>query len=171
MKYLTRVAAALALLAIATAADAKRFKVGEPVPDFDLVLLDGTHIHPADLRGQVVVINFWATWCVPCRTELPLLDSYYRAAQRKGWPLQIVAVTTEDSASPSQLKPLFAVLQMPAAKRVRGGALSDVDAVPTNYVIDKKGILRYAKAGSFSLDGLNDVLMPLLRESDDQPPQ
>ena len=164
MRILVRLAAALALLAITTTVEAKRFKVDEPVPDFDLVLLDGTHVHPSDLRGQVVVINFWATWCVPCRAELPLLDSYYRVAQKKGWPLRMYAVTTEDSASISQLKPLFAVLQMPAAKRVRGGALSDVDAVPTNYVIDKSGVLRYAKPGSFNLDELNEVLVPLLQE-------
>jgi thiol-disulfide isomerase/thioredoxin len=164
MKLLLRAAAALALLCAAGTAEAKRFKVGEPVPDFDLVLLDGSHVHPADLKGQVVVINFWATWCVPCRTELPLLDAYYKIAQNKGLPLRVFAVTTEDSVPISQLKPLFAVLHMPAAKRVRGGALSDVDAVPTNYVIDKSGVLRYAKAGSFTLDGLNEVLVPLINE-------
>ena len=169
MKCLVRLAAALALLATSTMAEAKRFKVGEPVPDFDLVLLDGTHIHPSDLRGQVVVINFWATWCVPCRAELPLLDGYYRVAQAKGLPLRIFAVTTQDSVPISQLKPLFAVLHVPAAKRVKGGALSDVDAVPTNYVIDKSGILRYAKAGSFSLEGLNEVLVPLVSEPDPTP--
>jgi cytochrome c biogenesis protein CcmG, thiol:disulfide interchange protein DsbE len=164
MKLLLGAAAAFALLCAAGTAEAKRFKVGEPIPDFDLVLLDGTHVHPADLKGQVVVINFWATWCVPCRTELPLLDAYYRIGQAKGLPLRIFAVTTEDSAPISQLKPLFAVLHMPAAKRVKGGALSDVDEVPTNYVIDKAGVLRYAEAGSFTLEGLNEVLIPLMKE-------
>lgn len=110
------------------------------------------------------MVNFWATWCVPCRKELPLLNSYYHVAQQRGWPLRIFAVTTQDSAPASQLKPLFQVLDIPSAKRVKGGALSDVDAVPTNYVIDKSGVLRYAEPGSFDLDKLNEVLIPLLKE-------
>jgi cytochrome c biogenesis protein CcmG/thiol:disulfide interchange protein DsbE len=149
---------------IASPVPATSLKVGRPAPNFELVLVDGKHVRLSDLRGQVVVLNYWATWCVPCRTELPLLDSYYRLAGKRGWPLKIFAVATEDSGPIYQMKPLFAAMAIPAAERIRGGPFAEVDGLPTNYIIDKSGVLRYAKAGAFDLDELNGALLPLLRE-------
>ncbi len=62
------------------------------------------------------------------------------------------------------MKELFAVMAIPSAKRIRGGPFADVEAVPTNYVIDRSGVLRYSKAGSFDVDTLNEVLVPLMKE-------
>ena len=136
-------------------------KVGDVAPDFRLRLMDGSTVSMADLRGQVVVLNFWATWCVPCRAELPLLDSYYRRQQPHG--LRVFAVTTEDSLQPYQLKPLFKVMAIPPVRGVKG-PYQVISGVPTNYVIDRSGHVRYAKAGAFDLDTLNTVLVPLLNE-------
>ena len=138
--------------------------MGQPAPNAELVLADGKRMHLADLRGQVVVLNYWATWCVPCRTELPLLNGYFVAASKHGWPLKIFAVATEDSVPKYQLKKLFSVLSISPTDRIRGGPFADVDALPTNYVIDKSGVLRYAKAGAFELDDLNAILVPLMNE-------
>ena len=74
---------ACAVLMAASAAPAA-VKVGERAPDFELTLIDGSKVRGTDLRGQVVVLNFWATWCGPCKAELPLLDSYYRLRRDKG---------------------------------------------------------------------------------------
>ena len=65
----------LALLATPAVAQ-KSIKVGQLSPNFEVTLIDKSKVTSAELRGQVVVLNFWATWCVPCRTELPLLDTY-----------------------------------------------------------------------------------------------
>jgi len=159
-----RIAAAVVLAALGSSAFGTSLKVGKPVPNAELVLVDGKHLHLSDLRGQVVVLNYWATWCVPCRTELPLLNGYYEAAAKRGWPLRIFAVATEDSVPKYQLKHLFSVLSISPTDRIHGGPFADVDGLPTNYVIDKSGVLRYAKAGAFDLDGLNAVLVPLLNE-------
>ncbi|WP_260928926.1 TlpA family protein disulfide reductase [Novosphingobium sp. 9] len=135
--------------------------VGQLAPDFQLTLMDGSKVRLADLKGQVVVLNFWATWCVPCRTELPLLDSYYAAMRQHG--LKVFAITTEDSLPPYKLKALFAAMRIPAARGIKG-PYAPMEGVPTNFVIDRAGRLRYAKAAAFDLDDLNSVLVPLLQE-------
>jgi thiol-disulfide isomerase/thioredoxin len=159
-----RIAAFVALAALGSSTSATQLKVGQPAPNAELVLIDGSRVHLSDLRGQVVVLNYWATWCVPCRTELPLLNGYYEAARKRGWPLRVFAVATEGSVPKYQLKHLFAVLSISPTDKIRGGPFADVDGLPTNYVIDKEGVLRYAKAGAFDLDNLNNVLVPLLNE-------
>lgn len=156
-----RNALATTLLALAAPAPAATLKVGQPAPNFELTLVDGSKVKLADLKGEVVVLNFWATWCVPCRTELPLLDAYYRRLQFKG--LRVFAITTESSVPISRLKELFAVMAIPSVRRVKGMS-TDVQAVPTNYVVDRQGIVRHTKAGAFDLDDLNALLIPLLNE-------
>jgi hypothetical protein len=75
----------------------------------------------------------------------------------------VFAVTTEDSVSDRQLKPLFGLLAIQPVRRLKG-PYEILGAVPTNYVIDRAGKVRYAKAGAFDLDDLNEVLVPLLKE-------
>ena len=142
-------------------ASAKRPTVGDLAPDFKMTLIDGSTVSLADLRGKVVVLNFWATWCVPCRAELPTLDAYYDVQKKVG--LRVFAVATEDSLQPYQLKKLFAAMHIPPVRKIKG-PYSDNEAVPTNYVIDRRGRIRYAKSGAFDLDALNTTLVPLLRE-------
>lgn len=151
---------AAALLATAPAA-AKDLKVGQPAPPIELTLADGTKTTLAEHRGEVVVVNFWATWCVPCRAELPLLDAYYRKISKHG--ARIFAVTTEGSVPIYKMKALFAALAITPAKGIKGIS-REVPAVPTNYIIDRRGVVRYAKAGAMDLDDLNRELIPLLNE-------
>ena len=142
-------------------------KVGEPAPDFELTMVDGSKLTLAQMRGQVVVLNFWATWCVPCRTELPLLDRYYELTKDRG--LRVITIATEDSLPLYQLKKLFAVMKMPSARRIKG-PYGPLTGVPTNFVIDRGGRIRYAKSGAFDLSDLNDLLIPLLNERAPPPP-
>lgn len=66
--------------------------LGAPAPDATLTLLDGAPLRLADLRGSVVVLNFWASWCVPCREEMPLLQALSEEAARAGEPVAVVGV-------------------------------------------------------------------------------
>ncbi|WP_082703518.1 TlpA disulfide reductase family protein [Novosphingobium sp. Fuku2-ISO-50] len=152
--------AASLLLALPTVALAAGPKVGQMAPNAQFETIKHERFDLASLRGQVVVINFWATWCGPCRQELPLLDSYYRAQKQHG--LVVLAATTEDSVREYDLRKLFAALAITPLHRLRG-PYAPMQAVPTNFVIDRDGVLRYAKAGAFTLDELNDLLVPLLR--------
>lgn len=151
-----------ALLACSAPVMAKVAVVGQPAPDANMTTVKSQNLKLSELRGQVVVINFWATWCVPCRAELPLLDKYYRVQEKHG--LRIFAATTEDSIPEQQLRRLFDVLAITPLRRLRGPYEPIDGAVPTNFIIDRAGKLRYAKAGAFSLDDLNRELVPLLQE-------
>jgi cytochrome c biogenesis protein CcmG/thiol:disulfide interchange protein DsbE len=162
-------AARIALLAfclaasIGAASPKPRFEVGQPAPDFQVTTFDGQKLTLADFKGQVLVLNFWATWCGPCKRELPLLEGYYRARQAVG--LRVLAVATEDSLTPFQLRPLAKILTIPMVKRFKGSDYGEIKLLPTNFVIDRRGILRYAAAGGLSADSINQLLEPLLKES------
>jgi cytochrome c biogenesis protein CcmG/thiol:disulfide interchange protein DsbE len=155
------VIAALAALFHARSAEPAELVLDKAAPNFEVTTLDGEKLTLADFKFEVLVINFWATWCGPCKTELPMLDAYYRQQQYSG--LRILAVTTEDSLPIGKLKPLAAVLTIPMARHFKG-PYGPMRGVPTNYVIDRHGVLRYAKAGALTFDDMQAVLAPLLKE-------
>lgn len=155
------VAAALTALLIAAPAAARPPKVGDVAPPFVLKLDDGTKVTLDDLRGNVIVLNFWATWCVPCLTELPLLDAVYANNSRFG--LNIYPISSADSASLSKQKKTLVNMRLPWVRSI-SGPYAVLKGLPTNYVIDRSGHIRFAKAGAFTLDELNNLIMPLLKE-------
>jgi len=152
------------LLAPGVPAHAQQLVINGPAPDFRARTFDGRDVTMADYKGQVLIINFWATWCAPCKKELPLLDSYYTTATERNYGLKILAITTEDSIPINQLRPLAAQVHFDMARNFHG-LYHVLKGVPTNYIIDRNGVLRYAKANAFDLDSLNEVLVPLLQEA------
>jgi cytochrome c biogenesis protein CcmG/thiol:disulfide interchange protein DsbE len=152
--------AALALSPVSARARAGP-AVGRPAPDFHAVTFQGQKVALADFRDEVLILNFWATWCGPCRTELPLLDGYFRARQSFG--LRVLAVTQEEQIPLQNLAPLASKVSFAMARRFSGPYGGD-GSVPWNYVVDRAGVLRYAQAGAFTLEALNEVLVPLLNE-------
>lgn len=151
------------VLVAATALGGAKPVIGELAPPLQMTMIDGTKVTLEDLRGQVVVVNFWATWCGPCKRELPLLDEYFDIQRKHG--LRVFAITTEGSVDVSRLKTLFAAMRMTPIRSIKGKYAPINGSVPTNYIIDRAGRLRYAQAGAFELDDLNRELVPLLQES------
>ena len=100
--------------------------------------------------------------CGPCKQELPLLDAYYETQRQHG--LRVFAITTEGSVPVSQLKKLFAALRLTPIRSLKGKYAPINNSIPTNFIIDRAGRLRFAAAGAFDLDDLNRELVPLLRE-------
>jgi peroxiredoxin len=163
-------AAILAGVAAVTLAGAAQAgpKVGKPAPDFTVTTFGGRTVHMADLKGDVILLNFWATWCAPCRVELPMLEGAFQAYSKYGF--QVLAVATEDSLPEKKLRPLAAQLTIPLVKHMKG-PYHDLRAVPTSYIIDRSGKLVYAKAGALDLQTLNAIVVPLLKEPIPTPPE
>jgi peroxiredoxin len=125
----------------------KQSLVDHAAPTFTAQKIDGTAVKLADLRGRVVLLDFWATWCGPCTTQFPHLNEWHQKYASKG--LAIVALSDEE---PDELK-LFAQqeqLKYPIAvdtdDRIRMAYL--VAGMPTTVVIDKTGVVRYAAIGT-----------------------
>ena len=135
---------ALSLL-LATPAMAKVHK-GQKAPGFSLPSLRGPTVALSSLAGKVVVIDFWAQWCEPCKRELPELD---KLAKELGARATIVAVNIDKDRGnaqklATQLGLSFDVLLDPSGAIA---AMYDLPKMPSSYVIDKKGIVRFVHEG------------------------
>jgi cytochrome c biogenesis protein CcmG, thiol:disulfide interchange protein DsbE len=138
--------------------------VGQAAPPFDVFTFDFKKVHFAEMRGQVVMLNFWATWCAPCRQELPRLDAYYRRHAAEG--LRVFAVKSDDAMPNEALTTLTKSLAVTLVWHLDTKSYGTIGgALPTNYVIDRTGVVRYAEAGAFETAGLEEVVTPLLKET------
>jgi cytochrome c biogenesis protein CcmG, thiol:disulfide interchange protein DsbE len=118
--------------------------VGKAAPDLILEDLEGRTFRLADLRGQVVFLHFWATWCPPCREEMPSMEALHREMRLAGEPFQILAVLSNDDPGQAarfaeKLGLTFPILKDPETKVAR---IYGVTGVPETFIIDSNGILR-----------------------------
>lgn len=155
-------ALAASVLIASPAAAAPKVKVGEPAPPFTATTIDKQKLSLDAFKGQVLLLNLWATWCVPCKAEMPMMDRFYKRYNKAGFAM--IGYTTDDSLPPYMLKKLDAVLSYPLAARFKGSGYGALGGVPTSYVIDRKGVVRYAKAGAFNEAEFNALILPMLLE-------
>jgi peroxiredoxin len=133
-----------------------------PAPDFTLRTAEGRNLRLQEQRGQVVMVNFWATWCVPCRAEVPHLNKLYDKYRSSGFVLLGVNVddnsdTAVNTAAKWGVK--FPVL-LDAEKKV--SRLYDLSSMPSTVLIDRDGKVRYLHRGY--RDGYEDTYEKQLRE-------
>lgn len=120
---------------------------GQPAPDFALRSSSGANLRLSEYRGDVVMINFWATWCGPCRQEMPLLDELYTRYQRVGFNLLGVNIDDDSGRAMDMAKELgvsFPVL-FDAQKEV--SKLYAVEAMPVTVLVDREGTIRFVHHG------------------------
>ena len=124
-------------------------KLGELAPNFQLRDLDGHLVALSDMRGKVVLLNFWATWCGPCRVEMPAMEQLYRTFPRKDF--EILAVST-DAQGVAVTRPFqqenrltFPILH---DDDYRVGLTYGARSLPMTFMVDRQGIVRHQIFGA-----------------------
>lgn len=170
VRALTRWRAAMAtLVAVASlgVASAANTATPAPAPDFKLPARAGGEVALSGLKGQVVLVNFWATWCGPCRKEMPLLEQIYKKYKGLGFTLLAVNVE-EDSAGAEKWLQETAPVTFPVLfdKRNEVTKLYDVTAMPSTVIVDRKGQVRFVHYGytEGTENEYQDQVRTLLRE-------
>jgi peroxiredoxin len=126
-----------------------RPKIGEPAEEFKLIDLEGKWLSLSDYKGKVVLLNFWATWCGPCRVEMPSMDVVYQDLKEQGF--EILAISSDPQGS-------IVTRPFVEAKALTFPVLHDSDyrvsgtygirTLPMSYLIDRKGTLRHRVFGA-----------------------
>ena len=130
----------LALPALLGAADVQ-------APAFSLQSVSGGTVSLAQFKGDVVMINFWASWCGPCRQEMPLLDSIYKQYKDMGFTLLGVNVEPDAHNADAWLKHTPVSYPILLDPKSQVSQLYQVQAMPTTVIIDRNGIVRYVHNG------------------------
>ena len=172
-RRLLRVVALIAIVAIAAIAlfilfvplgntDRGHPLLNKPAPDIDLLTLDGERVALSDLRGQPVLINFWATWCPPCREEFPLMVDAY--AEHADAGLEILGILHYDTADGARQFAAEMGADWPILEDPESIAYADyiVPGLPTSYFVDSEGIVRAFSLGGFTEAGLASQLETIL---------
>ena len=158
--------------------------LGKPAPLFSLSTLNpgGAKFGPQDMKGKVWMLNVWATWCVACRDEHPLLVAFSKANQLPIVGLNYKEVQAQDAPAGRQLSPedkLRIARERSAVWLQRLGdpyvvSVFDLDGrvgidygvygVPETYIIDKEGVIRFKQVGAVTLETLQSQILPLLQK-------
>jgi cytochrome c biogenesis protein CcmG, thiol:disulfide interchange protein DsbE len=156
------------LLAALWLVPALALDVGDTAPALKAPTLDGKPFDLAALKGQVVVVNLWATWCSPCRIEMPALDTFY--AKYRGHGVTVVGLNENDSADLAEVKQVMAGFNYPA---VMAGTAPVNDfhtprVLPITYVIDTRGVIKaklWPGGTPVTEESLEKAVLPLLPTS------
>lgn len=140
--------------------------LGQVAPDFTLNTLDGDTFKLSDHRGEVVLINFWATWCGPCVVETPELVELYNDLKDRG--LTVVGISL-DEEGPEVVKPFAKRFAVSYPIAVDEGAVAEafggVYGLPTTYVVDGEGRITHRFIGIFPTDDMRPKLEELLQKT------
>ena len=133
------------ILFLSTGASA--LEIGKPAPDFTLKSISGANLNLTEQRGKIIVINFWASWCGPCRTEMPVLQTFYDKYKDLGVSVWGVNVEQENQAGRDFLADLNLTFPILFDASNTLSETYQVEAMPTTIIIDRDGLVRYAYKG------------------------
>jgi thiol-disulfide isomerase/thioredoxin len=142
---------------------------GEARPEYSVVALDGSTLDPATLRGRVVLVNFWATWCAPCRLEMPLLQRMHERHAAQG--LSLVGFSVDRGGAEGVrtfLREHEVTYPVAIVGEATERAFGGVRGYPTSFLIDRAGVVRNVVIGPLAPATLELAVRRLL---DEAPPQ
>lgn len=154
------------VLLLANPLFASSVKLSEAAPDFTLKSLQGPNLRLEEYRGQVVLINFWASWCGPCRQEMPILDRLHQRYEDTGFA--VLGVNVEGEVKPA--KEIVDKTNVTFPVLIDEGQvvseLYDLEAMPSTVVVDRDGVVRYVHRGYKPGDEAKyvEVVKKLIRE-------
>lgn len=139
-------------------------ELDQPAPELSLYDLNGAEVSLSDFQGEVVLLNNWATWCPPCRLEMPEFQSYYDKHKDQGF--QVVAVEAGQPEAEvrqfvERVNINFVVLLDPENKSLE---TFQQRSLPNTFIIDRTGQLRYVWVGAIDEETLEQYVTPLLKE-------
>lgn len=147
-------------------ARADELRVGGRAPPATLVTVDGKRISSADLLGSVVLLSFWATWCSPCRDELPLLSRYVTEHAAAG--LRVLGFSLDTPDALGEVRKIARSLHFPVGLLANSSApgYGRIWRLPLNFTIDRAGMLAddgwQSKKPSWTAERLEQIVTPLL---------
>jgi cytochrome c biogenesis protein CcmG, thiol:disulfide interchange protein DsbE len=139
--------------------------VGKPAPPLVVRDLSGRTFDLAKLRGKIVVVNFWATWCPPCRKEMPALSAFYRQYHRRG--VEMIGIAVKSDRSPAQK--IMQSLSYPAAMigDAKTNGFGTPAEIPETFVIGRSGLVRdrlTPEKTPITEESLSAAVLPLLTQ-------
>ncbi len=138
-------------------------ELGNTAPDFTLKTLDGKEVSLSDYRGKVVMVNVWASWCEPCRQEMPAIEQAYKTYQDQG--LVVLGLNLKEKQVPIQGFADTYGLTFPILLDTDGKVGTDlyrVRPIPTTFFVDRDGILRNKAETPMSFSYIEGIVKPLL---------
>lgn len=163
-------ASSLGLIVACGSGDREIVAVGAPAPSYASQTVEGAPITLADLNGKVVLLNIWATWCKPCREEIPALETLFQRHRAEG--LEVIGVSIDAPSEASRLRPF--VTELGASYPLWHDPDDRVSStflalgVPASYLIDRDGVLRWRHMGPVRAD--DPMLTAALRTALDAAP-
>lgn len=132
-------------------------------PSLIVTQLDGHTFDLGKLRGKVVLVTYWATWCAPCKKEMPILNSFYRRYRERG--LEIIGISADRPKDFVKMRKMSSALAYPTATldQVTDNGFGPPEGFPLTYVVDRGGVIR-DKFIDVREQLLRDVVLPLLPE-------
>ncbi|MBU0483055.1 MAG: TlpA family protein disulfide reductase [Proteobacteria bacterium] len=140
-------------------AQVKLVKIGQPAPNFTLTDTEGNGWNLSDLKGKVVFVNFWATWCPPCRQEMPSMQSLYKTMPKEKFAMLTILSNDDPGRAKNMARKMgytFPILQDPDSK---AGTSYGITGVPETFIVGPDGILREKIIGAWDWESAQALAM------------